>query len=168
MVRDQLKRLLDYLEGRIDLEHCAAVAQKYRRALSYGPLDRPPLVISCVESVAGFEPFGYAESYDEPAKMMFNQLLSRVAMGVELGDDSPLAIRSDHGIIQVGALLGGKWCITGDNYPWMGHCDNREQLFRFRCRIYKGQSTRPICCGGMAFSTLFTTNRISCRPCWIV
>ncbi|MDP6098336.1 MAG: hypothetical protein QGG67_20535 [Gammaproteobacteria bacterium] len=125
---ERLKRLLDYLEEHINPDHCCQVQDRYRRALSFETICRPPLVISCDESPLGLRPFGYAEAFDNPAKMMFNQLLSQVALGVKLRDDSPLAIRNDHGIIQVGAYLGGQWQITEDNHPWMGHIENRQQL----------------------------------------
>ena len=127
---EQLNRLLDYIEARIDLDRCAEIEDRYQKALSYAQVDRPPLVISCVERALGLVAFSYAETFDDPAKMMFNQLLDRVVLGLELADDSPLAIRNDHGIIQVGSLLGGRWRLTEDNYPWMEHFESREELER--------------------------------------
>jgi len=121
---------LDYIEARIGLDRCAEVEDRYRKSLLYDQIDRPPLVISCNENPLGLAPFSYAEAFYDPAKMMFNQLLDRVVLGLELGDDSPLAIRNDHGIIQVGSLLGGKWKLTEDNYPWMEHIESREELER--------------------------------------
>ena len=127
---EQLKKLLDYIEARIDLDRCAEVEDRYRKSLLYDQIDRPPLVISCNENPLGLAPFSYAEAFYDPAKMMFNQLLDRVVLGLELGDDSPLAIRNDHGIIQVGSLLGGKWKLTEDNYPWMEQIESRQELER--------------------------------------
>ncbi len=127
---EKLRQLLEYLEKHIDLDRCAEIEDRYHRALSFEVIDKPPLVISCDESPLEFAPFSYSGTFNDPAKMMFNQLLSRVALGIVLKDDSPLGIRNDHGIIQVGSLLGGKWRITEDNYPWLEHFETHDQLER--------------------------------------
>ena len=147
-----LQHLLDYIEERIDLDHCAEVDDRYKRALSFEPIDKPPLVISCDEPVSDFTPFPYSEAFYDPAKMMFNQLLERVALGVILRDDSPLAIRSDHGIIQVGSLLGAKWQLTEDNYPWVEHLESREQLEL----IASGQTPIDLEAGGIVGPSIQT------------
>jgi hypothetical protein len=51
--------------------------------------------------------------------MMQNMLLDRVVPGLILKDDSPLAIRNDHGTIQIASLVGGVWEMHEDNYPWV-------------------------------------------------
>ena len=118
---EELDRLLDHIERQIDLDRCAEIDDRYEKSLYYRPVDRPPLVVECPQTPLGLTPFGYEESFHDPGKMMFNQLLDRVALGLELGDDSPLAIRNDHGIIQIATLFGGKWCIKENNYPWVEH-----------------------------------------------
>ena len=62
---EQLSRLLDYIEKRIDLDRCQEVEDRYRRTFSYIEIDRPPLVISCEEKPLGLVPFGYAEAFDD-------------------------------------------------------------------------------------------------------
>jgi len=123
----QLDRLLDLIERHIDLEHCAQVDARYRRALTGAATDRPPLIVQAdwAESWAlprpwsDFEHYAARETYDDPIAMMQNDLLERVVPGLILKDDNPLAIRNNHGTIQVASLLGGRWEMRGDNPPWI-------------------------------------------------
>jgi len=132
----QLEELLNLIEERIDLEHCRAVDERYRKSLSCDDVDRPPLV---VQSAFGkswelpvpwdkFELYSYRQAFDEPAAMMQNKLLDRVVPGLILKDDSPLAIRNDHGTIQIASLLGGQWHFHGDNYPWVGSLGSTDAI----------------------------------------
>ena len=124
----QLEELLTLIEEQIDLEHCRKVDECYQRALSFEPTSRPPLV---VQSAFGknwelpgpwdrFEFFSYRQAFDDPVAMMQNMLLNRVVPGLILKDDNPLAIRNDHGTIQIASLLSGQWHFHEDNYPWVG------------------------------------------------
>ena len=101
----QLDELLTLIEEKIDLEYCSKVDDRYRKALSYEPVDRPPLV---VQSAFGkdwrlpgpwdkFPRYPYRQAFDDPAAMMQNQLLERIVPGLILKDDNPFAIRNDHG-----------------------------------------------------------------------
>ena len=124
---ESLDSLLALIERHVDLEHCRHVDDRYRRALAWEETDRPPLV---VQEPFGktwhfpppwdeFETFPYRRAFDDPAAMLQNALLSRVVPGLILRDDNPLAIRNDHGTIQVAAHLGASWSMSGDNYPWV-------------------------------------------------
>ncbi len=123
----QLDRLLALIEANIDFEHCQRVDERYRRSLAWEPTDRPPLV--CTPGFGKrwrlpapwnrFEPFSYREAFNDPARMFNNMLLDRVVPGLILKDDSPLAIRADHGTIQIASLLGGTWEMHKDDYPWI-------------------------------------------------
>ena len=42
---DELSRILRLLDEHIDLAHCRGVDERYRRALAWAPVDRPPLVV---------------------------------------------------------------------------------------------------------------------------
>jgi len=54
--------------------------------------------------------------------------LSRVIPGMLIRDDSPLAVRNDHGTIQIASLLGGEWKMPGDTYPWVDPVKEKEKL----------------------------------------
>ncbi len=123
----QLDELLTLIEEYIDLGHCEKVDERYRKSLSYDSVDKPPLVIQSAFGKSWklpkpwdkFERFAYRQAFEEPAAMLQNMLLDRVAPGLILKDDNPLAIRNDHGTIQIASLLGGQWHFHEDNYPWV-------------------------------------------------
>ena len=110
--------------------------ERYRRALSCDQIDRPPLVVQAAfgetlklpEPWDGFRGYSYRQAFDDPAAMMQNMLLARVVTGLILKDDNPLAIRNDHGTVQIASLLGGQWQLHRDNYPWVEPFGDTEAL----------------------------------------
>ncbi len=132
----QLGELLQLIEGLIDLEHLRAVDARYLRALRWHETDRVPLLARCPFGQRWqlpspwdrFTTYPYRRAYHEPAMMMQNQLLDRVVPGLLLEDDNPLAIRADHGTIQVATALGGSWDALGDDYPWVQPFDSERQV----------------------------------------
>ena len=132
----QLKELLDLVEANIDPEHCERVDQRYRRALAYEDVDWAPLLIR--SPFAGqfslpapwdkFNRYPYSEAFCSPAAMLQNQLLGQVVPGLVIRDDNPLAIRNDHGTIQIASLLGASWAIREDSYPWVEALDSDEAV----------------------------------------
>jgi hypothetical protein len=135
----QLTELLELIDERVDLGHCAEVDDRYRRALSYEPVERPPLTVQPAFGTtwelpppyAQFPHYSYRKAFDSPVAMLQNMLLARVVPGLLLKDDSPLAIRNDHGTVQIASLLGGQWHFHEDNYPWvssLGSTDAIEKL----------------------------------------
>lgn len=123
----ELDRLLKLIAETLDPEHCSQVDERYRRALYWEQADRPPLVVQAPiggpvklpEPWNAFTQYPYRETFDNPEAMMQNQLLERVVPGILLKDDSPLAIRNNHGTIQVASALGGQWVLHEDNMPWV-------------------------------------------------
>jgi len=132
----QLDELLTLIEEHIDLDHCEQVDERYRKALSWEEVDRPPLVIQSDFGKAWalpslwdkFERYSYRQAFDEPAAMLQNMLLDRVVPGLILKDDNPLAIRNDHGTIQIASLLGGDWHFHDDDYPWVNSFSSTEEV----------------------------------------
>ncbi len=129
------------IEPRIDIEHCLEVDERYRRSLNYEAVDRPPLVVQppfggtlvLPEPWNEFGHYSYAETFVNPSAMMQNMLLDRVVPGVILGDDSPLCIRGNHGTVQIGSLLGGRWKLHEDNYPWIESFGSLEVIEKIAC-----------------------------------
>ena len=60
--------------------------------------------------------------------MFQNMLLDRVVTRLLLKDDSPLAIRNNHGTIQIASVFGANWKMHEDDYPWIEHCNSLECL----------------------------------------
>lgn len=136
MVDANLNELLNRVSELIDLNHCRQVDERYRRALSYEDTDRPPLVVQApfgsVLSLGApwgeFQRFSYRETFQNPEAMLQNMLLDRVLPGLLLQDDNPLAIRNNHGTIQVASVLGSSWSLYEDNYPWVQPLERIEAL----------------------------------------
>lgn len=132
----QLSQILELIEEQIDLDHCRKVDDRYRRALSYEQVDRPPLTVQAAFGAtwklpppwARFQRYTYRQAFDDPAAMLQNMLLNRVVPGVLLKDDNPLAIRNDHGTIQIASLLGGQWHFHQDNYPWVSSLGSTDAI----------------------------------------
>jgi hypothetical protein len=123
----ELDLLLRLIADRVDPDHCRAVDERYRRALRWEEVDRPPLVVQGAfgSTLALPEPWDrfrhhrYAESFDNPAAMLQDMLLERVVPGLILKDDNPLAVRDDHGTVLIASALAGRWRCYGDDYPWI-------------------------------------------------
>ena len=91
-----LRRVLDDLERRIDPQRAHRVVERHRAALNYEPLDTPPLVLYLPYEGDRFRPYPYAEAFDDPAKMMVNELLvgfSSIYHAIDFDCDTPYCIR---------------------------------------------------------------------------
>ena len=132
----QLDQLLGLVAGHMDLDHCREVDERYVRALSWQEVDHPPLVvmpafgagIALPKPYDGFKRYTYSETFDSPCAMLVNMLLDRVVPGILLKDDSPLSVRNNHGTIQIASILGGKWQLYEDNFPWVAPLGSMEAL----------------------------------------
>ena len=132
VIETELDDLLNLIESHIDLNHCRQVDERYRNVLSWGEVDQPPLVVQGAFGTTiklpppweRFRRYDYRETFESPVAMLQNMLLERVLPGVLLKDDNPLAIRNNHGTIQVASALKAKWDMHKDNYPWVTHFDS--------------------------------------------
>ncbi|MAE63437.1 MAG: hypothetical protein CMJ18_04125 [Phycisphaeraceae bacterium] len=123
----RLDGLLELIAEHLDDHRCRDRDARYRSALAFEPIDHPPLVArapfpkhwTVPPPWSAFERYPYSVAFHDPVAMMQNQLLDYVVPGLVIGDDSPLAIRNDHGTIQIASLLGASWQMHGDNYPWV-------------------------------------------------
>ncbi|HAL62539.1 MAG TPA: hypothetical protein DCP08_09065 [Chloroflexi bacterium] len=117
-----VRRLLDYLEPRIDLDHLERVAARHRAALRYEEVDRVPLVCYLPYEGEDFTPYPYPEAFADPAKLMVNELLSgftSIYEAVGLRDDAPYCLRPNLGIAIIASMLGGQIRVVGDQLPWV-------------------------------------------------
>lgn len=144
----ELKELLKLLEEKIDIEHIKRVDERYKSSLQYKDVDRPPLVIlpkfgETLELPGpwkNFRKYRYSEAFENPVAMLQNMLLSRVVPGVILKDDNPLAIRNDHGTIQIASILGGEWTMWQDSYPWICHFETLEKIKKMVKYFYQDET----------------------------
>lgn len=131
----ELRKILELLEAEIDLEHCQSVQERYAATMAWEST-APPLVVQAPFGEVfrlpppwnRFRRYSYKEAFSNPAAMMQNMLLDRVVPGVLLRDDNPLAIRNDHGTIQVASVIGGSWKMFRDDYPWVGPLKSAKEI----------------------------------------
>ncbi len=117
-----LRRILDHLEGKVDPVRARRVAEHHRAALDYKTQEIPPLVLFLPYEGAEFKPYPYAEAFDDPAKMMVNELLAGRASiwhAVDFGGDTPCCLRPNVGTGIVASLFGAEIRLTDNNMPWV-------------------------------------------------
>ncbi len=122
--------LLDYLEENIDLEHVEKVEKLHLDSISYRRVPYVPLTVICPLDDR-FKPFPYSDAYENPEKMLFNELLwsfSSIYNSVKIKDHFPYQIRSNHGVGIVASLLGAKCTIVNNNMPWVEHMDSLKEI----------------------------------------
>jgi len=117
-----LRSLLGNIEERIDPQHAKRVTERHRAALDYQSLDVPPLVLYLPYEASEFGLYPYPEAFDDPVKMMVNELLlghTSVYHAVDLGGDTPYCLRPNFGTGIMASVFGAKICLTDNNMPWV-------------------------------------------------
>jgi hypothetical protein len=104
----------------------AETEARYRAALNWEPVARPPLVMTYpLPPEAPFSPCPHREIFADPEKMLYNELVyafdTSIALHSELGDDLPLTIRANFGTVLVASMFGATVEQTDDNPPWIMH-----------------------------------------------
>jgi len=132
-MNDKLNELLGQLEERLDPSQQAEVHDVHLRALKWEPTDRLPLVLMYpLPKDCPFQPYPYRETFDDPEKMLFNELLyafkSSIYCGADLGDDLPFTVRANCGIVIVASMFGGRFEVIEDNPPWVYPYDGLDEL----------------------------------------
>jgi hypothetical protein len=121
-----LTRLLERLSGSLDGDDRAAIDARFRRALSFEPLDRPPLVVSYPYPPGEpLQPVPHREIFADPRAMLYNELLhafdTSILLRGQMGDDLPLTVRPNFGTVLIASMFGAQVEQTGDNPPWIRH-----------------------------------------------
>ena len=139
---EELDCLLALIEEHVDIDHLRSSDERQLRALTWEEVDRPPLVVQHrwgEETPFGeafrlpspwdtFARYSYDETFDSPAAMLQNMLLDFVVPGILLKDDSPLAIRNNHGTIQIASLLGADWEVPENDFPWIRRFESEDRV----------------------------------------
>ena len=123
---EPLDRLLDHLSGILDSGRQAAIDGRFRRALDYEELDRPPCVVyGPLPDNAPFSPYPLGECFGDVEKMLYNELVSAfdtsIALRDRIDDDLPLTIRANYGTVLIASMFGAAAEQIGDNPPWVRH-----------------------------------------------
>jgi len=152
-VRAELKQLLEHLEATLDFRRQKRTEDLFRRALQWEPVGRLPLTLSYpLADDAAFRPFPHREVFDDPEKMLYNELVlafgTSIACHEQIGDDLPYTIRANFGCGVVASLFGARVEQVEDNPPWVRHFEGLEDfarvLDRDPCDLSQGWCPRVI------------------------
>lgn len=107
---DELTRLLDFMEENINLDFVREIENLHYDAINFKRIDRLPLTV-CI-APEGFDQVPSEIAFENPEMMLFNEILfselNSSYNSVRIKDDSPLMIRSNHGIGIVASMFGCK------------------------------------------------------------
>ena len=127
---EPLQRLLEHLSKILDSARQAEIDERYRRALDYEPVDRPPCVVcGPLPDDAPFKPYPLGECFGESGEDVVQRtgvaLSTRASpCAIEIGDDLPLTIRANFGTVLIASMFGAAAEQIGDNPPWIRHDAN--------------------------------------------
>jgi len=130
----EVDKLLAYFEENVDLEHIEKIEQLNYDALNYKDILFLPLTIRTTPE--GFDRFPLEDAFDNPEKMLNNELLSSTFHSsynsVRTKDHCALQIRSNHGIGIIASLFGCESSIFNNEMPWVSHITLEEAKKAFK------------------------------------
>ena len=130
---ESLKSLLKVLEQTLQPEWVQNSDERHRQALDWEPVERLPLVVSYpYPKTARIQPFPHGDVFDDPEKMLFNELVhafdTSILLHSELPDDLSFTIRANFGTVVIASLFGGLVEQRGDNPPWIRHFGTLDEF----------------------------------------
>ena len=136
-IEKNLDSLLSFIERNINLKHLQKVEKIHIDTLTFQTVPLLPLTVIPIIDQSLL--FSYVEAFQDPYKMMYNELLQTcggsVYSSVQTKDFFPLHIRSNHGIGIIPSLFGLSSKIIYNNMPWVEHFGSRDEVKRI---IQKG------------------------------
>lgn len=129
----QLSTLLFTLEDKLSTENQHKIADLHHKALNWEPVERLPLIISFpYPKSASIQPFPHREIFDNPEKMLYNELVhafeTSIFLHSEIRDDLPYTVRANFGTVIIASLFGGKVEQRDDNPPWVRHFETLDEF----------------------------------------
>lgn len=112
------------LNGVVDPDHVMRSEERMLAATRYEPVERLPMVVQC--PVDGWQTFTYREGFEDPAKMLVNELAS-VWAGAQVRDDRAYTVRANFGVGGMASMFGCEVRLTDDNtMPWFFPLEDGE------------------------------------------
>ena len=130
-MNQHLKALLDHLSATLDATRQVEIEELHRRALSWLPVRRLPVVMSYpLPADARYKPFPHREVFGDPEKMLFNELTyafnTSIACRDRLADDLPCTVRANFGTVLIASQFGAEVGQFDDNPPWIMNRDEKD------------------------------------------
>lgn len=132
-INPRLEELLEVLATKLSEEREAEIGERHRRALSWEKVDRLPLVMSYPPPDGKFGCYPHAEVFDDPEKMLFNELVSTYGTSVlhreTVGDDLPCTLRANFGVGLVASVFGARIEQVENNPPWVHPFESADEFW---------------------------------------
>ena len=128
-----LFELLKILDEKVVQKEQENIEILFRKSLNWEPVERLPLVTSFpYPRSSSVQPFPHREIFDNPEKMLFNELVfafdTSIFLHSEIRDDLPYTIRANYGTVIIASLFGAKVEQLGDNPPWVRHFGTLDEF----------------------------------------
>ena len=132
-MNEKLYNLLVILEDKLSADCQSEIFEVHRKSLNWEPVERLPLIILFpYPRLSSVQPFPHREVFDNPEKMLYNELVSAFDTSIflhsEMGDDLPFTIRANFGTVIIASLFGGKVEQRDDNPPWLRHYETLDEF----------------------------------------
>jgi hypothetical protein len=128
-----LRELLKKLESELNFDDQDKIEAHHKKALEWQAVNRPPLIASFPYPLSHpIQPFPHREIFDDPEKMLFNELVhafdTSIFLHSGLKDDLTYTIRANFGTVIIASLFGGRIEQRADNPPWVRHFETLEEF----------------------------------------
>ena len=121
-MNENLQALLEHLCKVLEERRRSDTAQLHRRTLNWERVERLPVVMSYpVCEDFPFQPYPHSAIFNDPEKMLFNELVhafnTSVFLRRELNDDLPCTVRANFGTVIIASMFGANIQQVGENPP---------------------------------------------------
>lgn len=125
-INPRLRSLLENLNRSLDINRQRQLEARYRQALDWHSPGPCPLAVSFPFPMDHpLQPFPHREVFDDPGKMLFNELVHSFDMSAVLsaawGADVPMTVRANFGTVLISSMFGARVEQHEDNPPWVRH-----------------------------------------------
>ena len=138
-MNEKLHRLLTHLQEKLDPRELGQIDDLTCRAVTWQNVERLPIILYYpIDGEALFEAYPHHEVFDDPEKMLYNELVSAFGTHISererLKDDLSCTIRANFGTVAIASMFGGTVERLEDNPPWI-HNDESFDIYEvFRDR----------------------------------
>jgi hypothetical protein len=122
----RLKQLLSHLSVAINPARERAITDCHYSVLCYEPVDHLPLITMYpFPPDSLWQPYPHRETFDDPEKMLFNELVSAwdtsIVHHADVDDDLSITVRANFGTILIASMFEATVVQQDDNTPWVVH-----------------------------------------------
>ena len=115
---DELRRVLARVGELSDLDAIEDNLKMMRDAWRFKSINRPPLTLNFPPPIK-LHNYKYREAFEDPAKMLINQLEGNVYPHLMVRDDAVPSVRADYGIVVIPSAFGCRVKVPEDDMPWI-------------------------------------------------